>query len=334
MIEVTHSQGKYPIIFEPLQNALGSLPEDSFVVTDENVAQHYKTTNQKTLTLPPGEQTKSLIWLERIAAWLANQGASRKSTVVALGGGVIGDLVGFAAATYMRGVPYIQIPTTLLAQVDSSVGGKVAVDIPEGKNLVGAFHAPIKVSIDPGTLTTLSKRQLRNGMAEVWKYAFIMDPELLAKLKTHPDDLKPIIQTCIEHKAKIVREDEFETEGIRAILNYGHTIGHALEQATGYRKLLHGEAISIGMVIEAHLGEQLGITQRGTVDEVAQCLQAEGLPTSYKEPLPPEELIEVMKRDKKASRGNLTFSLLTQIGGCKLVENVPQNEVLHALKKL
>ncbi len=337
MIKVSHSQGEYPVLFEPFSEAVKGLPEDSFVVTDENVARlwgHVLPADLPLLVLPPGEQTKSLIWLERVSAWLANEGASRKSTVVALGGGVIGDLTGFVAATYMRGVPYIQLPTTLLAQVDSSVGGKVAVDIPDGKNLVGAFHPPVRVSIDAKTLETLSLRQFRNGMAEVWKYAFIMDSSLMAALQEQPSDIQPILRTCIEHKARIVKEDEFETQGLRAILNYGHTVGHALEQATGYRKLLHGEAISIGMAVEAHLGERLGITPQRTAETVMRCLQRQGLPVTFTEPLEPERLLEVMKKDKKASRGRLAFSLLTQIGGCKLVENVPEQEVLESLNKL
>jgi 3-dehydroquinate synthase len=338
VITVSHSRGEYPVTFEPLQTGFRNLPTDAFVVTDENVARHWGhlvPPELPVLTLPPGERTKSLIWLERISGWLSSEGASRKSTVVALGGGVIGDLVGFAAATYMRGVPYVQVPTTLLAQVDSSVGGKVAVDIPEGKNLVGAFHAPTSVIIDPSTLKTLSARQYRNGMAEVWKYAFIMDADMIDTLSASTgENLEPIIRRCVEHKAAIVKEDEFETKGLRAILNFGHTIGHAIEQATGYSQVLHGEAISIGMVLEAHLGERLGITPSGTGDFVRKCLEEQGLPTRFAGSLEPERLIEVMKKDKKASRGALAFSLLTQIGGCTLVQNVDQQEVLHALKML
>jgi 3-dehydroquinate synthase len=325
LIEVKHSAGSYPIHFERIHM------EDGFVITDQNVQKILTPPNA--LVLPAGEQTKSLIWLERIAAWLSENGASRNSTLVALGGGVIGDLVGFAAATYMRGIRYVQIPTTLLAQVDSSVGGKVAVDIPQGKNLVGAFYPPERVTIDTSVLDHLSPRQLRNGMAEVWKYAFIMDAPLAEELRKGiaRDEM---VRRCVQHKADIVGEDEFETKGLRAILNFGHTIGHAIEQVTGYRSFLHGEAISIGMVAESLLGENLGITRKGTTDMVRESLSNQGLPIHWEGLKRSEPLVLAMKRDKKATDGRLAFSLLTQIGGCKLVENVDQQEVVRALEML
>jgi 3-dehydroquinate synthase len=335
-VTVHHHSGSYDVDFLPLAQALQELPPDAFVITDQNVAEHYEAlvpSELPRLVLPPGETTKSLIWLERIASWLAESGASRKSTLVALGGGVIGDLVGFAAATYMRGVGYVQVPTTLLAQVDSSVGGKVAVDIPQGKNLLGAFHAPLRVTIDPATLGTLSLRQRRNGMAEVWKTGFIMDPALVEDLAASRLADEEIIRTCVAHKAAIVGQDEFETKGLRATLNFGHTIGHAIEQLTGYRTLLHGEAISIGMVGEALLGEQLGVTQPGTAKVVRERLEQAGLPVRMPA-LEPDSLVKVMRKDKKATGHRLAFSLLTQIGGCKLVENVDDKEVVRALQRL
>lgn len=327
LIEVSHSRGSYPVIFEPI-----ALDDSQFVVTDESVARILALTG-RVLALPPGEQTKSLIWLERVTAWLAETGASRKSTIVALGGGVIGDLVGFAAATYMRGVSYVQIPTTLLAQVDSSVGGKVAVDIPQGKNLVGAFYPPERVTIDVSVLDHLSHRQLKNGMAEVLKYGFIMDAPFLEDL-ANGIEREAMVRRCIQHKADIVAEDEFETKGLRAILNFGHTIGHAIEQMTNYRTFLHGEAISIGMVAESILGETLGVTEIGTTQIVSQFLANHGLPVSWEGLGQSDQLLTAMKRDKKASDGQLAFSLLTKIGGCKLVENVDQREVTRALEML
>ena len=327
LIEVSHSRGSYPVIFEPI-----ALDDSQFVVTDESVARILALTG-RVLALPPGEQTKSLIWLERVTAWLAETGASRKSTIVALGGGVIGDLVGFAAATYMRGVSYVQIPTTLLAQVDSSVGGKVAVDIPQGKNLVGAFYPPERVTIDVSVLDHLSHRQLKNGMAEVLKYGFIMDAPFLEDL-ANGIEREAMVRRCIQHKADIVAEDEFETKGLRAILNFGHTIGHAIEQMTNYRTFLHGEAISIGMVAESILGETLGVTEIGTTQIVSQFLANQGLPVSWEGLGQSDQLLTTMKRDKKASDGQLAFSLLTKIGGCKLVENVNQREVIRALEML
>jgi 3-dehydroquinate synthase len=304
---------------------------------------------RRTLTLPPGEQTKSLAHLAEICRWLAQNGATRKSTLVAMGGGVIGDLVGFAAATYMRGIQYIQIPTTLLAQVDSSVGGKVAVDIPEGKNLVGAFHQPAAVYIPIDLLQHLPSRQFNNGMAEIWKYGFIMDRELTERLQKNPqptgNDLHEIIEACIRHKAHVVAEDEFETKGLRAILNFGHTVGHAIEQALGYSSLLHGEAISIGMVAESRLGELLGLTPPGTTQIIRSCLEASSLPTRFFAQFgpqhmhqdrlaDPEALVNAMRRDKKATSGKLAFSLLTSIGGCKLIDGVEEQFVYQALQEI
>jgi 3-dehydroquinate synthase len=228
----------------------------------------------------------------------------------------------------MRGVRYLQVPTTLLAQVDSSVGGKVAVDSPAGKNMLGAFYPPAEVLIDVSVLESLPLRQFRNGMAEVLKYGFIMDRDLL---DLSVDDLEAIVRRCVAHKVRIVEEDEFETKGLRSILNYGHTVGHAIEQVTGYSELLHGEAISIGMVIEARLGERLGITRKGTADQVERRLKQAGLPTSWPTRHAVEGLIATMKRDKKAVDGRMRFSLLTEIGRCKLVSDVPEPEVVDLL---
>jgi 3-dehydroquinate synthase len=251
--------------------------------------------------------------------------------VIAFGGGVIGDLAGFAAASYMRGVPLIQVPTTLLSQVDSSVGGKVGIDLPEGKNLAGAFYPPAVVHICREVLDTLSERQMRNGMAEVWKYGFIMDPKLLPQLPPKADALQEVIRRCTELKAQIVEDDEYETRGSRAILNFGHTVGHAIEQVTGYGPVLHGEAISIGMVIESHLGERLGITKAGTTEQISTHLSDYGLPTKMAPALDIDQLVHAMRRDKKAEAGSLAFSLLTKIGECKLIKGVPEGEVRAAL---
>jgi len=237
----------------------------------------------------------------------------------------------------MRGVPYYQIPTTLLSQVDSSVGGKVGVDLPEGKNLAGAFYPPAHVSISVELLQTLSRQQFANGMAEVWKYGFIMDSELVGLLEEkaiEPNDsnLESIVERCIALKARVVEADEFETTGLRAILNFGHTVGHAIEFATGYGTLLHGEAISIGMVAEARLGELLGITPAGIWREIQRNMKNQGLPTSHLVLHHSELLLNAMLGDKKAANGKLAFSLLTDIGRCKLVEDVPASAVQEALR--
>lgn len=324
---IRHQQGTYEIDFRDARAFLAGLPSDTFVMTDQTVGALLPTT-VPTLRLPPGETTKSLIWLEAACTWLSANMAGRKSVVVALGGGVVGDLVGLVAATYMRGVDYIQVPTTLLAQVDSSVGGKVAVDLPVGKNLVGAFYPPRRVVIDTDLLKTLSPRQRRNGMAEVLKYGFIMDPPLLDLA-----ELDEIVPRCVAHKAAIVEADEFETNGIRATLNFGHTIGHAIEQITAYREFLHGEAVSIGMALEARLGEELGFTERGTSEIVRGRLEREGLPTAWKVRNHVDDLLATMKRDKKADQGRIRMSLLCKIGECKLVDDVPEAVVARLLSE-
>ncbi len=271
MIVVQHRTGQYSIEFLEIAEVRRRLGQGCFVVSDENVARHWGGAIGDllpTLVLPPGEPTKSVAMLERVARWLAQSGATRRSKVVAFGGGVIGDLAGLAAATYMRGIELIQVPTTLLAQVDSSVGGKVGIDLPEGKNLVGAFHAPTAVWIPLEALSTLPKREFINGAAEVWKYAFAVDSALLSSLESHPlvpesPKLKEVIARCIDLKRQIVEQDERDERGIRAVLNFGHTIGHALERASNYESLLHGEAIAIGMAVEARIGEELELSPTG-----------------------------------------------------------------------
>jgi 3-dehydroquinate synthase len=254
---------------------------------------------------------------------------------VAFGGGVVGDLAGFLAATYLRGVPFIQVPTTLLAQVDSSVGGKVGIDLPEGKNLVGAFYPPTSVQIPLECLHTLPERELRNGSAEVLKYGLIQDAalwhELEEPLGVGTPRLETVVRRCIELKAEVVAEDELETTGRRAILNFGHTIGHALEHRYEYGTLLHGEAISVGMVAEARLGELLGMTPAGTAVAIAKRFEAWGLPTTDPALQEPDSLIDAMRGDKKAQDGRLAFSLLEGIGACKLVEQVDEQVVRRAL---
>jgi 3-dehydroquinate synthase len=265
---------------------------------------------------------------------MAQAGCGRNTTLVAIGGGVIGDLGGFLAASYMRGIPYLQVPTTLLSQVDSSVGGKVGVDLPEGKNLVGAFYPPTAVAIPEDVLSHLPERHFANGMAEVLKYGFILDADFSDALNGDDLDLPATVRHCIQIKADVVQADEFERLGIRAKLNFGHTVGHALEQVLRYEHLLHGEAISIGMVAEALLGEQLGVTEPGTTDEVRTRLAKHGLPVEWKGLQESDLLIDAMGRDKKAVDGELAFSLLTKIGECKLVEKVPRSAVRAALQAL
>lgn len=321
---VRHSGGAYEVVETTLAAALVELPTDARIVTDANVAAVAPLPEGvPVLVLPPGEATKSLAHFGDALGWLACSGASRRTTLVALGGGVVGDLAGFVAAAYMRGVPLLQIPTTLLAMVDSSVGGKVGIDLLEGKNLAGAFWPPIEVRLPLDALATLPPRQRTNGMAEVLKYGFIMDAPLLEA----PLD----IMRCVAHKARIVEEDEHETTGRRAILNFGHTVGHAIERLTGYGPVLHGEAIAVGMVVEATLGERLGVTAPGTAERVRAVLAAHGLPTAHETTRDADAMLAAMRGDKKAVGGRLAFSLLTHVGECKLVSDVPEDDVRRVL---
>ncbi len=338
---VQHSRGSYEIFFCQKSDIISHLPNESPIITDTNISQHFPDLlkDRNVLELAPGEDQKTLSRFAECVEWLASIRASRSTNLIALGGGVIGDLVGYAASSYMRGISFVQVPTTLLAQVDSSVGGKVGVDLPQGKNLVGAFHPPSKVVVSTDALATLDERQFVNGMAEVWKYGFIRDPELVEELSEvrlnpqHPQ-LEAIVRRCIRHKRDVVEADEHEKKGIRATLNFGHTIGHAIEQVTGYTTYLHGEAISIGMIAEAHLGESIGMTASGTAEKLKHALVHQGLPASLNSPLDSQTLIQTMKVDKKAMDGNLAFSLLTSIGECKLVQNVAEGEVLKALAQI
>lgn len=271
--------------------------------------------------VPFGEGSKCLAQLGELYDAFAKAALDRGSAIVALGGGVIGDLAGFAAATYLRGLPFVQCPTTLLAQVDASVGGKTAIDLPAGKNLAGAFHQPSLVLIDLDTLNTLPERELRAGMAEVIKYGVIDDPELLtyvelnreAILAHQPEELAHVIARCCEIKAEVVGEDERES-GRRAILNYGHTVGHAVEAAAGYGHYLHGEAVAIGMAAAGRLSRLWGGWSEMEEARVNQTLTAYGLPIRLAEPLPEEALLAAMRLDKKTRDGEFRFVLAKRLG--------------------
>jgi 3-dehydroquinate synthase len=251
------------------------------------------------------------------------KGYGRDAAIVALGGGVVGDLAGFVAATFMRGIPVIQVPTTLLAMIDASIGGKTAVDTPAGKNLVGAFHAPAAVLIDPQVLATLPLRQLRAGFAEAVKHGVIADepylndvasgaPRLLSADGPKGDSMIPLIVRSVEIKADIVSRDERE-EGLRQVLNFGHTIGHAVELVSGY-SLLHGEAVAIGMALESGLAETIGLARTGTAATVLSALQSAGLPTALPPGLDGDAVIEAMRSDKKGRSGRMRFALPLRIG--------------------
>ncbi|MDR0851799.1 MAG: 3-dehydroquinate synthase [Clostridiales Family XIII bacterium] len=294
--------------------------EKTALISDENVWQRYGYAVEtglnalgiatEAIVLPPGEKTKDIGHLSLVYDRMAAAGITRKGCVIALGGGVVGDLSGFAAATYMRGVDFIQIPTTLLAQVDSSVGGKTAVDIAAGKNLVGAFYQPRLVLIDPDVLTSLPPREFAAGMAEVIKYGAIASPSLFALLEqTTVPSMTEIICSCCAIKSDIVAEDEFDN-GHRAILNFGHTFGHAIEKRYGFSKYNHGEAVAAGMRIAAHIGEKIGMTAPGTAARLGSLLDRYGLTATES----PVGLIEHIKSDKKGEAGGVNLVLLKALG--------------------
>jgi len=318
----------------------------ALIVTDGNVAPHYLARVQaaladkldSALVLPPGEQEKTLARFGDVMDALAALGASRDVTILALGGGVVGDLAGFAAASWMRGVRFVQLPTTLLAMVDSSVGGKTAVDLPSGKNLVGAFHQPSAVIADTSTLDTLPRRELRAGLAEVVKYGAIADPDFFARLEAHADALldrdpaalaEAIASSC-RQKAGVVARDETE-QGERMLLNFGHTFGHAIETEQGYGGLLHGEAISVGMVLAARLSTRLGRAPAADADRLQALLQRFGLPVALPEGLDAEALLARMRLDKKAVSGALRLILWRGLGQADVVRDVPDADIRAVL---
>ena len=325
------------------------------IVTDENVATLHLKALQTSLAaagirsvaiiLPAGEKTKSFAALGDLCEKLLGAGVERRDKIIALGGGVIGDLAGFAAAILRRGLDFIQIPTTLLAQVDSSVGGKTGINTAHGKNLVGAFQQPVLVLADTKLLETLPRRELAAGYAEVAKYGLLGDLAFFEWLEANAELLMrgdaqarsfAIHQSC-SAKAAIVAEDETE-QGDRALLNLGHTFGHALEQATGYsNRLLHGEGVAVGLVQAFRFSERLRLCQQGTADRVAKHLKSVGLPTHMSDiegSLPPvADLVRTMRQDKKAQGGKLTFILARGIGDAFIARNVPDQDVIEFLQE-
>jgi 3-dehydroquinate synthase len=286
-----------------------------------------------TIEVPDGEAHKNLASLARIYDGLVAARVERGSLIVALGGGVIGDLAGFAAATFLRGVPFVQVPTTVLAQVDSSVGGKTGVNHPSGKNLIGAFYQPRKVIIDLDTLNTLPARELRAGLAEVVKYGAILSASLFAAIERDldrllacdHDALRPVIRECCALKAMVVERDERETD-YRAILNFGHTLAHAIESLTGYERYLHGEAVAIGMTFAARLSHRRGLCAAETVERLVRALQAFGLPTEIPPGLDRERIAQVVASDKKVAARNVKFVCLENIGAIRF-EAIAADEV-------
>jgi 3-dehydroquinate synthase len=324
--------------------------EDSHavIITDANVDELYaepvadrlveRGCQVSIMVVEAGEQSKSSDTAADLWEKMLDEGTDRKSVVLAVGGGVVGDLAGFVAATYGRGLAFMQIPTTLLAQVDSSVGGKVGINLPGGKNMVGAFWQPRGVVIDVEVLATLPAREFSAGMAEVVKYGVIQDAEFFKYLEAHVDAINArdpavlthIVQRCCRLKADVVEKDEREETGLRSILNYGHTFCHALEVATGYEQLLHGEGVAIGMLCASRLADRLGRVDGAFTKRQHDLLTAFHLPTDVPN-VAHDELIELMYRDKKVAHGRLRFVLPSRMGHVELVGDVSNDDIRAAL---
>ena len=286
--------------------------------------------------LPSGEDHKNLSTVAAVYQKLVLAGLERKSPIVALGGGVAGDTAGFIAATYLRGVPFIQCPTTLLAMVDASVGGKTGVNLPQGKNLVGSFYQPKTVVIDPDVLKTLPRRELLSGLAECVKHGLIRDELLFDWIESHASGLlsleMPLIKELIERnvriKASVVAEDEKEA-GVRAILNFGHTFAHAIENTLGYGKMLHGEAVAVGMCAAARLGALCGTCSKDVEQRLSKLLELIGLPTKAELPSA-AELLAVMEKDKKVEGGKIRFVLPACVGNVEIISEIPRDKIEQA----
>ena len=291
------------------------------------------------ISIQPGETSKSVELASGLWQGLLDLGADRKSVIVAIGGGVVGDLAGFIAATYARGLRFFQVATSLVAQVDSSVGGKVGVNLPEAKNMVGSFYQPAGVFIDAATLETLPEKEYRSGLAEVVKYGVILDAEFFEYIEAHAaeinrknqDVLVEVVARCCRLKAGIVEKDEFEESGLRAVLNYGHTFGHAFESLAGYGNLLHGEAVAIGMCSAARLAEIMGRVDENFVQRQRKLLETLQLPVRTPQ-LDPDKILSAMMHDKKVQHGKLRFVLPSRLGSVELVDDVRAEDIRAALK--
>jgi 3-dehydroquinate synthase len=341
----------------PIKIGMGIVAEENFnkfgcgkcaIITDSNVEKLYakdleKKLNQeglfsKVFSFPAGEKSKTFATVISLGRKMIKSGFDRKSLIIALGGGVVGDVAGFLASIYERGIKFIQIPTTLLAQIDSSIGGKTGVDVPEGKNLFGTFYQPLEVMTDINFLATLPKKEIKNGLAELIKYGMIKDSRLFEFLRNNysnlgEKELAEIIEKASGIKAAIVSKDEKES-GERTILNYGHTIGHAIETIENYR-ISHGEAVALGMVCEGKISNTLGLLSAADLKKQIELIRLIGLPVNYCGNT--DKLIEIMRRDKKAQAGNPHFVLPIKIGAVKNEENkfafaVKENIIIKSLK--
>ena len=327
-----------------------NIGQDALIVTHPFIRKRYgkkvvaafskNRLNVKWFEVPEGEKSKSMRVASQVIEKIARYDAMKKVFVIALGGGVIGDLAGYIAAVYKRGVPYVQIPTTFLAQIDSAIGGKVAIDLPIGKNLVGAFYQPKLVYSDVSVLSTLSVRQLRNGLAEAIKYGIIADRTLFdyidrnhdSFLKADPKVLTHVVCSCSRIKAQVVSKDEREKKGIRTILNFGHTIGHAVEAAGQYHGYHHGEAVALGMRVAAEISCRLKMLKEKDLVAINELLSKVGLPETIQR-VKLSDIIRTMKHDKKFISGRNRFVLAQRIGSVKVVEGISLSTIEKAIRK-
>ena len=333
-------------------NVLGDLVASRsrvFVVTARPVRKHWGAVLERSFTkcgrkidvleMPDGEQAKRLSQLEKLAEKLVARGADRGSIILALGGGVVGDVGAFLASIFMRGIPVVQIPTTLLAQVDSAIGGKTGVNLASGKNLIGTFHQPEKVLVDPDVLATLPEREYRSGLFEAMKYGVIRNPKIFDLMESKRKSfwrrdrnlLQALISDCIQVKADVVSADERES-GERRILNFGHTVGHALEAETGYKQLLHGEAVGLGMIAAANIGVAMGITHKGTAERIVSLVRAYGPVPAVK--VNSKRILKRLLSDKKTVGGVPHFVLATGMGTVEVVNTVSAHAIVDAVETL
>ena len=323
----------------------------AYIITDENVMNLYARNVQRALQsrnvaahcfiIPAGETSKSFELAQAIYSWLANLKAERGHTIISVGGGVAGDLGGFIAATYLRGMAWVQVPTSMAAMVDASIGGKVAVNLPQAKNLVGAFYQPKGVFADVQSLSTLGKRELSEGWAEAIKHGFILDASLVDVFEEHAEalmDVEPeisteVIRRSMAIKANVVSQDERETLGIRIMLNYGHTIGHALESSTEYGQFFHGEGVSVGMMGAASMAQEMGLHSQDIVDRQRRLLDRFNLPTSAKG-VNVDDILKGMSLDKKVQDGSKRWVMLEEVGRSVVRTDVPEELVQKTVREL
>jgi 3-dehydroquinate synthase len=353
-----HSGGSYPVvagwgIIDQLGQRLLELGVKSpaYIITDDNVMRRHGRAAQWSLQrsgiaahcfiIPPGEPSKSFHLAQAIYEWLVGLKAERGQAIIAVGGGVVGDLAGFVAATFLRGVPFIQVPTSMAAMVDASIGGKVAVNLPQAKNMVGAFYQPQAVLADVQALSTLGQRELSEGWAEAIKHGLILDASLVdifeehaeALMKVEPEISTEVIRRSMAIKAEVVSQDERETLGIRILLNYGHTIGHALEASTKYGRFMHGEGVSVGMMGAARLAQQMGMIPQEVVERQQYLLERFHLPVKATG-VPVEDIRRAMSLDKKVQSGTNRWVLLEDVGQAVVRQDVPWDLVEETLQEL